>query len=192
MGGPKALLCWNPDEPLAVTHVKLLASVVDGPIVVVTRAAIAETLLSVAPEMSVVVSDKPDPWGPAGSIAAAMQTPELLDSVWTLLVLVDQVPFSTETLLALSRGRGDDVDAIRPVHNGRGGHPVLVRTKLLHQFFHADTEQTLRDVFRDPDTRRADVDVDDPTVLQDLDTPILFEQLTGRTPHFWFSGIPGR
>jgi CTP:molybdopterin cytidylyltransferase MocA len=192
MGGAKALLCWEPDEPLAVTHVRRLERFCSVPSVVVTNRRVAELLPKGYPDLHVLVSREPPEHGPAGSVTAAVKTPGLLHRPWTALLHVDQVPVRPGVFAVLWNRVRPGVDGLRPVFRGKGGHPLLVRTQVLRRFFSSTTSLTMHDVMWNPSVRRVDVSTPFVEVRQDLDTPEVFEALRGRAPHFWFPSNPGK
>ncbi len=60
-----------------------------------------------------------------------------------------------------------DTDALRPVYQGRGGHPVLLSAELARELAAAPVEASIRELLRG---RLRDVAVDDPGVVEDIDT----------------------
>jgi CTP:molybdopterin cytidylyltransferase MocA len=172
LGGPKALLAWPvlPQRwllPLAAAHAEARSDV--DRIVVVTRPEIAAVLRRVAPttwsaRVALVEATPPDP---AGSIAAALARIDRADPV--LITPVDVPPASAAVVCALQAALGAGVDAARPLHAGRRGHPVAVRRTVLDRYADPDPPP-LREVLAALGARVADVPVDDAQVLCDLDT----------------------
>jgi CTP:molybdopterin cytidylyltransferase MocA len=131
-GGPKALVRDARGVPLAVLHVRALEAAGAADVIVVLREEVARAL---GPELPwsarVVVSREPDGDGPAGSIRAAMSAVDALAPAAVVVSPVDKraAPASLiEALLAAIRG---GAAAARPVHGGRGGHPVVLRRGVL-------------------------------------------------------------
>jgi len=183
MGGPKALLLWNDKIPLVVAHARARLTDCEATIVV-ARQSIAEKLRPLGAELSIVVSDAPDDWGPAGSIYALAQSGRISQARELLIGPVDMPPLSHSSLVPLFVALSDSVNAVRPVFASRGGHPVLVRASVIlnHYQQHAPS---LRDVLRSLGPGFVDAQVDDPDVLVDLDTPDAFKNRLGREPAFW-------
>jgi CTP:molybdopterin cytidylyltransferase MocA len=181
MGGPKALLRWTDGAPIVVSHAKLGAGVC-GRVVVVVRASVAGILRPLLPQAVLVASSAPGPWGPAGSIAAAVRAGALAGIRWTLITPVDAIPASPSTVRMLLRGAAAGVDAVRPRFEGRGGHPVLVRSDVLVNAYLALRPPPLRDVLRE--VTCADVAVADRGVVADLNTPEAYRAWTGQDPRF--------
>ncbi len=184
MGGPKALLRWLDERPLALSHAT--ARMRDcARVVIVTRRPIAACLGPVPPGVQVVVSDAEDCLGPAGSIGADVQAGALTNVDVVLLSPVDLPPTSGATVETLFRALGPNVDAVRPRHGTRRGHPVICRGSLVREAYGAVLAPPLRDLLSSLGHRCADVPVDDTDVIMDLDTPEIYFAKTGRSPDFW-------
>jgi CTP:molybdopterin cytidylyltransferase MocA len=181
MGGPKALLRWTDGAPIVASHAKLGASVCGG-VVVVARASVARMLRPLLPEAMVVPSSAPGPWGPAGSIAAAVRAGTLAGATWTLITPVDAVPAAPSTVRLLLNAVSSGVQAVRPRFEGRGGHPVIVRSDVVTSAYLARRPPPLRDVLRELDC--VDVEVADRGVVADLNTPEAYRAWTGQDPRF--------
>jgi len=183
MGGPKALLLWTDGAPLAVSHVRMRHEV--RQVVVVARAAVATRLRPWLPTARVIASSAPGSWGPAGSIAAAVRAGAFARERWVLITPVDLVPTRVETVAALLEAADRGVEAVRPLCDGRGGHPVLVRAEVLVQaYLVSGTPPPLRDVLRAIGAGCVQVPVDDPDIRADLDTPEAYRARTGHGPRF--------
>lgn len=180
LGGPKALLCWPllPQKwivPLGVAHVE--ARHESGAVVVVTRADLAAVLREVAPTTfapsgkgRLLVSEAEDALGPAGSLAAAMR--DGVSGEVALVTPVDCPPASGKTAFALLEAleREPQALAAKPRYEGRGGHPVAIRTVALGRY--RDPEPPpLRDHLRSLGDRVISVPVEDATVRIDIDEP---------------------
>ena len=100
---------------------------------------------------------------------AALAGQQLSD---VLLLNVDQ-PRSTETVRTLlERHRASSFLITIPTHGGKGGHPIFIAAKLLPELAEIEEEsQGLKAVVR----RHADAterfELDDPSLLWDLNTP---------------------
>ncbi len=173
-GGPKVLAPWvhlGFEGPLGVAHLQARRDDCSRALLVV-RAAFAAALRAypLPPGAELVCSSEPDEDGPAGSIAAAVAYVAPTANSWLLLSPVDVPPASTATVRALRdavNGR-DDARASRPVHGGRGGHPVLVRAGVLVDAYR-DGRPPLRQVLRGLGGAFLDVPVEDPDVTLDFD-----------------------
>ena len=184
LGGPKALLAWplEPGQwvPLAAAHAALRQRAESDRVLIVTRADIAVALARHAPDLvaDLVVSAAPDDDGPAGSIAAATvflaaeNAGEAAAGDLVLITPVDCPPARPATAQALlDRLRHHpELLAARPKHGRRRGHPVVLRVTALAPYGAGDPPP-LRDLLRALGDRVADVELDDETVLRDIDNP---------------------
>jgi nicotine blue oxidoreductase len=94
------------------------------------------------------------------------------DAHAVILALVDMPlvrPETVSALLAAESAAASGVDAIVPVHEGRRGHPVVLRRALFARIEALGPDAPLSDVMRH--CERADVRVGDPGIHVDLDTP---------------------
>jgi molybdenum cofactor cytidylyltransferase len=173
MGGPKALLELE-REPLVRRHVQRLAEVGCVPQVVVAPSAWADAVRGLlSGSCAHVVAG--DPASQSASVAlgltALLTLTGLSPAQLTVLITpVDLLPARVDTLRMLVSALEPHGLAITPRHGGRGGHPVLVRGSLLARLRMADPP-SLRELLGAAGARRSYVDVADPRVLGDLDTP---------------------
>lgn len=165
MGRPKALLQLG-DRTLIEAHVTRLRSVADT-VTIVVRAEVAASLPPLDARVVVRATSSQ-----AASLASAfvatidVEGTERVDgSVW-IVTPVDLVPPRHDTLRALIAALGEGVDAVTPEHEGRGGHPVVMRASVLDPY-RVGATLPLRERLRE--VRRAKIPVDDPRVLGDFD-----------------------
>lgn len=94
-----------------------------------------------------------------------------------IVSLSDYPLVSAGTIARLIVEHGDlPGSIIIPCHKGRRGHPLLIPREVLGEL---GEEQTLRDLLRcDPERIRC-LDVDDPGVLLDMDTPEEYHLICG-------------
>lgn len=90
-----------------------------------------------------------------------------------LLFPVDHPRVRPATVRALLErlGAGAGPDWIRPVHRGRGGHPVLLSAGAARALAACDPATPLRDALRSLGYEPADVAVGDPGILVNLNEP---------------------
>jgi molybdenum cofactor cytidylyltransferase len=156
MGGPKALLCVD-GSPLVVQHVRRLREArCDRIVVVVPSGARAKVVVDAV----VLARDTPSQ---AHSLVEAVRALGPCDRV--LVTPVDFTPARIETLNALAARDGQ---VVVPRYHGRRGHPVLVRRNVLRGYERGEA-RPLREVLAG--ARVLEVDIDDPAVLRDYDTP---------------------
>jgi CTP:molybdopterin cytidylyltransferase MocA len=172
LGGPKALLAWPGDEgelPLAAAHARARKADCEKTLVV-TRDDIAARLASWLAPDELLISTAPDAQGPAGSLAAAAATlTSIDDNELVLVTLVDLPPARTATVNALVTAVEPGIDAARPSHQSRRGHPVLLRAALLERY-RVPSPPPLRELLRELGPRVAEVVVDDASVVVDFNT----------------------
>ncbi len=180
LGGPKALLVWpgpkGDERPLAIAHAEERLAAESGRVLVVTRRETMRPLLPfVRPGIDLLASDAADELGPAGSLAFAV--PRLGDAELVVVTPVDTPPARAETVARLLAALAADpaLLAARPVAHGRTGHPVVLRRDALASYAKAGVPiaepPPLRDHLRALGPACGAVDVADPGVLIDLDTP---------------------
>jgi CTP:molybdopterin cytidylyltransferase MocA len=175
IGGPKALLEWpRPGggvRPLAIAHAEERLLAESGNVLVVTRKPVVATLLRyVVPGVDLLASDAADDLGPAGSLAFA--EPRLGDAETVVVTPVDTPPAKAETVAKLVEAlrANPALIAARPVCHGRAGHPVVLRRVALVRY-REPSPPPLRDLLHELGDACAGVEVADPTVLLDLNTP---------------------
>jgi CTP:molybdopterin cytidylyltransferase MocA len=197
MGGPKALLAvrWGEGSgelPLAIAHAKAHLDGGAERIVVVARAEVARTLSRFAQRgLDIVVSSQAEALGPAGSIRCALTLLELDPDAWVLIVPVDMPPISISIRRELlgAAARSPAPAAVRPVFEGKRGHPILVRRRHLEPFLDA-SPPSLRDVLAALGDQVVDVAVDDRRAITDFATPADVQEFYGRPARFFIEDEP--
>lgn len=210
IGGPKALLAWPkpgavpapepsrpgtgrapgaraplPVIPLAIAHAEARLAAESARVLVVVRASMLRSLLGyVRPGVDLLSSDAADELGPSGSLAFAVSR---LPPVAAVIVTpVDTPPARAATVARLlARLEEGDVPplAVRPRMGARTGHPVVMRPSVLDAY-RVPSPPPLREHLRSLGERLADVEVDDPAVLADLDTSADVVRVLGVPPRF--------
>jgi molybdenum cofactor cytidylyltransferase len=129
----------------------------------------------------VAISEDPDQ-GPIESLRAGLRA--LPDHVGRcLLHPVDHPLVRPETISMLAGEADADAKAsiVLPLHRGRAGHPVLFKRAVFPELLDRTLAGGARTVVRRNAGRVLAVDVQDPGVLANLDTP---EELARRFPGF--------
>jgi molybdenum cofactor cytidylyltransferase len=196
LGGPKALLAWpsakGAERPLAIAHAEERLAAESGRVLVVTRKAMMTSLLGyVQPGIDLLASDAADDLGPAGSLAFAV--PRLGEVDMVVITPVDTPPAKADTVARLVAALEADPArlAARPVCRGRAGHPVALRPAGLSRYAAASgplapsAPPPLRDHLQALGAACVAVDVTDPTVLLDLNTPSDVMGTLGSLPRFF-------
>jgi molybdenum cofactor cytidylyltransferase len=210
IGGPKALLLWPAtlpkaskgasagpaagaaagELPLAIAHAERRLTSESARVLIVARKAIVNELLGyVRPGIDLLSSTAADELGPAGSLAFAVSRMGAADAV--VVTPVDTPPASGEVVaLLLAKLQGTGALAVRPRHGARAGHPVVLRAEALEPYrAPLDTRAKagpppLREHLRSLGDRVVDVDVEDASVLVDLDTATDAVKVLGAMPRF--------
>ncbi len=150
------------------TFLQRIVTLVRGPSVVVVGAPFGDAVAEHAASLEGVhVVVNPDPSrGMASSIALGFQHVQAFELTDALLWPVDHPFVQASTLTALVEA---DADVARPIYQGRGGHPPLIRRRWWKDFAACDqVEGGARGVMSR--LRVVDVVVDDPGVVRDVDT----------------------
>lgn len=183
MGGPKALLLVE-GRPLVRHHLERLAEAGCGPMAVVVRPEVAPLVTAAlhakgpGPDLSRVQVLAAQTRAPSESLVLGLRTlreaaPEELGDV--VVTPVDLLPPRVETLQRLLGALELGALAASPRHGGRGGHPAVLRAELWAPFLDAglamDGFPSLRELLERAGARRVRIEVDDPAVLGDFDSP---------------------
>jgi molybdenum cofactor cytidylyltransferase len=166
---------------------RILETLRDGGVaetVVVVRsddAAIAAEISSTGYGRSV-----PNPQPEAGQLSSLLIGLDAVDGprvAAVLVTLVDVPLIGPDTVrLLLARARVSSAPILRAVHGARHGHPVIFQRAVFEPLRHADPAAGAKAVVRAFPVE--DVDVADPGVAEDIDTPDDYRRLlTRRPPH---------
>jgi|HubBroStandDraft_1064217.scaffolds.fasta_scaffold277388_2 molybdenum cofactor cytidylyltransferase len=180
MGGSKALLSLDGSSGVRA-HAARLREGGCKRVVAAVRASVLDSL-GVVKEARLVVSGAEDQ---AGSLAIALREEKLLPDVIVLVTPVDAAPAGQATLERLVKEVEKGALAATPRFEGKSGHPIACRRSVLEVYTRASASYPpLREVLRGLGSARVRVDVSDPRVVVDLDTPEDVVALTGERPRF--------
>ena len=170
MGRPKALL------PLADSN--FLARLIETfavccePVIVVLGGD-AKTVEAALPESpSIVSAFNPDHrLGMLSSLQTGLATaPD--DSRGVVFTLVDHPRLKVETLQAVLQHFGQSgADVVIPRHAGQRGHPVAISRRVVNGLLAMPQSGSPKDVIRAHRSTTVFVDLDDPAIVEDIDTP---------------------
>ena len=187
MGGrPKALLPTGQRDETFLTRIVTTLQVggVDD-VVVVTGYhddAIGHAVELMAAPVRVVRNPVPDQ-GQLSSLLAALTAIDHPGVSAMLVTLVDLPLVSAPTVRAvLDAYRRTDASIVRPVRDGRHGHPVLFDRSLFEELRRADPERGAKPVVRAHAAESCEVVVDDDGAFTDVDTPQDYTRLFGVPP----------
>ena len=180
MGRPKALLPTTGNR----TFVRaILETLRDGGVsdaVVVTRsgdAAIGEEVAAAGFGRAVVNPRADD--GQLTSLIAGLDAIDSPDVSAVLVTLVDVPLVKADSIRTLcARASASSAGVVRAVHHGRHGHPVIFKRELFDALRRADPAVGAKEVVRAATIE--DVEVDDPGVVEDVDTPADYARVIAR------------
>jgi len=93
------------------------------------------------------------------------------DAKGLVIALVDHPAVTPETITQLiDEWRRTGARLVQPVHDGRGGHPVLIDLALREKLLHLDPKRGLRALFEAHRDEVRRVSVPSPYVARDMDT----------------------
>lgn len=172
MGRPKALL----EDVEGVTFAERLVSealAAGASRVVVVGRPDDERLRTIAGSAGAAFIPNPDPArGQLSSLVCGLDALST-DEVDAVMVLPVDVPGVTSAVIAaiVRAATTSAAPIVRAVHQGAHGHPVLFKRALFEELRCVDQTLGARAVVRADPARVLDVEVDDPRVLRDIDTP---------------------
>jgi molybdenum cofactor cytidylyltransferase len=183
MGRPKLLL---PIEPGGTLLGRLLGTLADAgiwPLAVVTRAdLVVESVWNDPRARHVSVVVNPDPSrGQLSSLLTAIDSfSERPAGIVQSLVDVPLVSVQTVRALADTWHAGH-APLVRPTYRGRAGHPVIFGARLLDELRGADLQDGAKPLVRRFAPLGVEVPVDDPAILEDIDTPEDYARIVSGT-----------
>src|SRR3990167_8821789 len=183
MGRPKALLTI---PPLGVTFVRRLAAALcDGgaeEALVVGRPddrALQAEVASLPPRARFVANPDADT-GQLSSVLAGLRVADRPGVPGVLVIPVDVPLVTADTVAALLAAyRSSVAPIVRATHHGRHGHPVIFARAVFDELRHADPAAGAKSVLRAHEAAIVNVEVEDPGVVTDVDTPEDYARLFG-------------
>jgi CTP:molybdopterin cytidylyltransferase MocA len=179
MGGSKALLALD-GEALVAVHAARLVEAGCRRVVAVVRAEVLGTV-GVVKKARLVASASSDQ---AGSLAVALREDRGPPDEILVVAPVDSAPAGPQTIGRLVDEVAKGSLAATPRFETKSGHPIACRRSVLDPYRGQGPYPPLRDVLRSLGAKRAQVDVNDPRVAIDLDTPEDVVAFTGHPPRF--------
>ncbi|MEE2908692.1 MAG: nucleotidyltransferase family protein [Planctomycetota bacterium] len=88
-----------------------------------------------------------------------------------LLQLGDHPQVAPATLEAIIQSAQSLDRAVAPQYQGQHGHPIAIPTRLAREIIETGLPGGLAEWFREDESRRQFIEVDDPSVVMDIDTP---------------------
>lgn len=190
MGSTKQLLpvpdpFGDGGAPMIVRSFDLLAGVCGGRIVVVMGHDAEAVAAALEPRSFTRAASDPDADMLVSVRAGLSRAADAFPGARAYWLHLADHPFvrseTLEAVLAEFESRAGRV-AVLPTHGGRGGHPALIPAGLVADILSWRGEGGLRAFWLRHPERIARVEVNDPGVIHDLDTPQQYGAATERTP----------
>ena len=130
-----------------------------------------------------VLNPDADAGGQLSSLLTGLAAVDRADLRGLMMVPVD-APLVTSATIAALLAAVDTTGGpiVRPRHQGRHGHPVIFSRTLFDDLRRANPTEGAKAVLRAHADGIVNVDVDDPGVLADLDTPEAYRETFGHDP----------
>jgi molybdenum cofactor cytidylyltransferase len=180
MGQPKQLLPIG-NQPM-VRHMTRVVTAAGLAQVVVVIGAHAESVAAALADLPVdIVTNESWNEGMSSSIRTGLRAlrPEIQAAI---LVLGDQPALTTDLIhLLATRYRATGASIIAPFYRGQRGNPVLFDRALFPELLNVEGDRGGRMLIARYQEQVEGVDVDDPAVLMDLDSPEDYETIGGES-----------
>jgi 4-nitrophenyl phosphatase len=191
-GQPKQLLDWGGVPLLAhVADVALAAGLAPAIVVLGCQAEAVRAALGERPVQAVVNWRWEEGLSASVQLGLAVLPPETEAAVF---LQCDQPLITPDLLRALVARFGEtNAPIVHPAHAGRPGTPVLFARRLFPELAAVSGDEGGRSLIARHGEDVATVEVADPDVLADVDTPADYERLRNRVSGFRVSGfrLPG-
>jgi molybdenum cofactor cytidylyltransferase len=169
MGRPKALLPLPSGEPFVARIHATLVAASRSPVVIVVRAELRDEVAAAVPGARLVVNENPAR-GQLSSLIAGLDALGACEAA--MMTLVDLPLVRVDTICAVvDAWRRSRAPLVRPVHDGRHGHPVVFGAPLIAALRRADLDAGARPVVHAFARDAVDVPVEDEGTVLDIDTP---------------------
>jgi molybdenum cofactor cytidylyltransferase len=181
MGRPKALLRLGGDTFVSCVCRTLIAAGVDDVVVVAGAELEAVTSAVCRAGLSARIIENPRrDEGQLSSVLAGLAVADHPGVEAVVVHLVDAPFVSSGTVRAVMDAfRRTRAPVVRPVINGRHGHPVLFARSVFDELRRADPSVGAKAVVRAHAADACDVPVDDEGACRDIDTPEDYTRLIG-------------
>jgi molybdenum cofactor cytidylyltransferase len=191
MGRDKALLPWPPESSASITRetflsaaIRLFTPYVDIVLVVAGKNGPDLAPIVYAQGASLLVN--PDPArGQFSSLQIGLQEVLNRGRDAAMITLVDRPPVQLETIQFLAtkfeQASEQSVWAVVPEYHGKHGHPILAGREMIEAFLRAPAGSNAREVEHSNQDKIAYVQVEDPFVVMNVDTPEQYAALSTST-----------
>lgn len=183
MGFDKALLPWRGTTFLAAAIDSLI---MDTDLVVVVAGKNVDVIEPICYSKGAFLVVNPAPeQGQFSSLRVGLEDVLLRGRDSAMITLVDRPPVRRETVTQLRFAFEDAINqgkwAVVPEHEGHHGHPIIVAREMITAFLSAAPTSNAREVEHANQDRIAYVEVDDPLVAANVNTPDDYQQFTAKT-----------
>ncbi len=176
MGHDKALLSWR-GETFLTAAIESLRPWTE--LVIVVAGENAPVLLRSVDASGAFLVVNPCPErGQFSSLQIGLQEVLNRGRDAAVVTLVDRPPAAPETLACLHRTfLLSTAWAVVPEYQGRHGHPIVIRREMIEKFLKAPVTAVARDIEHANQDHIVYVNVDDPAVIANVDTPEEYQRL---------------
>ncbi len=180
MGSDKALLPWPPSgrgalsrETFVSAAIRSLSPFTDQVVVVAgsNEAVVAPAVYAAG---GALVRNPAPERGQFSSLQVGLREVLRLGRDAAMITLVDRPPAGADTLQRLRQAfesGPSEIWAVVPEHNGRHGHPFLAGREMIEAFLRAPVSSTAREVEHQHQRHIQYLQVDDPYVTMNVNTP---------------------
>ncbi len=180
MGRDKALLPWHGTTFLAGA-IEVLSPVTDMVIVVAGANCALITPVVDAAGAFLVVNPEPER-GQFSSLQIGLQDVLNRGRDAAIIALVDRPPAQSATVRCLKeaflRKAPEGAWAVAPRYERHNGHPLVVGREMIEAFLRAPATSNAREIEHANAARIEHVDVDDPLVISNVDTPEDYQRIS--------------
>lgn len=182
MGRPKALLSVNVSDNTFVAHLIQTAREAGLAPVFVIGSRNHQALADEVGRFGATLLTNEDPdRGQLSSIQTGLAAAEAVGASGIMVMPVDVPLLTVSVLRDVVAATGEaGVSIARATYRGRHGHPVLFTSAVFDELRTADPDVGARAVVRADPRRVRDVEVDQPGVTLDIDTPDDYRRAFGR------------
>ena len=185
MGTPKALCKWGKATFLEAVAANLQKAGIEQITVVLGNAAPQIQNYGIPDDIQMAVNPNPQ-YGQLSSLQIGLSIQESC-ILGAMVALVDHPAVSPETIHSLIKAFDSRPELlIKPRYRDRGGHPILIGRLWWQEILSAPTKpdvtgnqvSTLRDILNQHPDQINTIEVDDPGILIDIDTPEILSDLS--------------
>jgi len=192
MGTDKALLPWPPASPGQIPNRTFLSAAIESlaqvsDVVIVVAGKNRESLAPVvyANGASLVINHDPER-GQFSSLQTGLQEVLNRGRDAAIVTLVDRPPVNNSTIDKLHVAFGSAIArwkwAVVPEYGGKHGHPVFLAREMIGAFLKAPATASARDIQQQSREQIVYVEVDDPLVTVNVNTPEEYTALQRAVP----------